>query len=49
LDGVYRGVAEDPLAADVPTVLIDDSGWAEAAFEDLAIGLTYGVRWGEAA
>jgi hypothetical protein len=49
LDGVYRGVAEDPLAADAPTVTIDGGGWAEAVFQDLMIGLTYGVRWGKAA
>jgi hypothetical protein len=45
LDGVYRGIAEDPLAADVPTVDVNEDGWAEASFESLALGLTYGVRW----
>jgi hypothetical protein len=44
LDGVYRGVAEDPLASHVPTVPVRD-GWAEAGFGDLVAGLTYGLRW----
>jgi hypothetical protein len=32
----------------VQTVAIDGSGWASADFDDLQLGLTYGLRWSSA-
>jgi hypothetical protein len=45
LDGVYRGTADDPMGEDVPTLEVAGDRWVETSFDDLAIGLTYGIRW----